>query len=410
MTRGEIRQHVRDILGDPGPYGMWSDDELNRHLTLVSDRHAQEGLSAPAEIFTNSIRGVDEYQLPDDYAEMIRVWYLNEHTNNEKDKLFYIKKSTLDQYRGVVSTGQPRYYTLFNDRIILYPTPSPRPVLSKGFDEDTGANIRFANIRDVPTPAEIEADPSLVRGGILYNFDFEVELEELDESDNAGALLTPALANVAHISLYMRRRGPSVDGQFTLGFSREGYPTHWSQWKDLAGLSNIPGWVHFDFTENPIEFFKPSEAEDDNFTLRFDDDAHVNTPYADVLRDGLGGAELAIDDDGAPFFEMYALQNDIIIEYYRNSVRPLVDDDDVSEIPDRYHRTLVDMVIARACEKDGFNMMLANQYHAKTQSAIRYARMQAKQATLDDVINTDHISDASDFITYRDGRLVGRAW
>ena len=390
MNRGEIRTHVRDILGESGPYGFWSDDELNRYITLACDRHAQEALSAPAEVFTNSINEVTEYDMPPDYAEMLRVWYLDTNSQGRR-QLPYVKKGTLQQYSDIQSVGEPRAYYIFNDKLGLYPAPYQPPIIAKNFETDSGEGLNFTNTRIF--------DESFTGGGEPYRFDFNIELET---DVNDGVVISPAIAYVAHVGLYLRRIGPSVEGMFRIGFAREGYPNNLSLWKDLAGVSPIPNWIYFDFTENPIDL----EAFADNFTMIFGTDQE----YIDNVTGYEGGIEIGIDVDTVPFFELHPVRNDIIIEYYKNTVQILDDDNDIPEIPDRYHRTIVDMVIARACEKDGYNLALSARYHERASRAIRQARMQAKQATLGDQINTDAIAGRPDWTTYRDGKLVGRAW
>ena len=88
----------------------------------------------------------------------------------------------------------------------------------------------------------------------------------------------------------------------------------------------------------------------------------------------------------------------------------LENDEDVPEIPDRYHRTLIDMVIARSLEKDGFNLQLASYYQGRVAKGLREARGQAMQNTLGDQVATDSIQSSGDYITYSDGRLVGRGF
>ena len=144
MTRGQIIQHVRDTLGDRTE-GFWTDDELVGLLQLEMDRHAQEALSVPVEVTTNSIYRIHEYQLPNDYAEMIRVWYVDGNLQRRR-QLIYVQKATLGNYGAIEDIGEPRSYYLFNDKLTLYPAPSRGPILSKGFDEDTGDTLQFDNI------------------------------------------------------------------------------------------------------------------------------------------------------------------------------------------------------------------------------------------------------------------------
>ena len=63
MNRGKIREAVRDILGDQ-TQGFWTDEELDRYIQLMCDRHAQEALSVPFTENTTSLPGVQEYVVP----------------------------------------------------------------------------------------------------------------------------------------------------------------------------------------------------------------------------------------------------------------------------------------------------------------------------------------------------------
>ena len=383
MTRGQIIQHVRDTLGDRTE-GFWTNDELSRTLQLEMDRHAQEALSVPVEVTTNSIYRIHEYQLPNDYAEMIRVWYVDGNLQRRR-QLIYVQKATLGNYGAIEDIGEPQSYYMFNDKLTLYPAPSRGPILSKGFDEDTGDTIQFDNIYNFT-----DDHP--------YGINLSVYLDEQD----GGVELSPGLGYIAHVSLYLRRLGPPVFGVMGLEFTRDEYPIKRSGLKDMAGISYQPAWVNFDFSASPITY----EDLSTDYQLKF----YVDDDYVDNVDELGGGVQFAYDDDNVPFFMFHPLRNDIVIEYYRNTTRILENDEDVPEIPDRYHRTLIDMVIARSLEKDGFNLQLASYYQGRVAKGLREARGQAMQNTLGDQVATDSIQSSGDYITYSDGRLVGRGF
>ena len=79
MTLGEGKTLVRDLLGDPGPYGFWNDEEIVRAFDQESNRHAQEALSVEATVMSTSIPGVIDYQLPEDFGEIKRCSVCREH-------------------------------------------------------------------------------------------------------------------------------------------------------------------------------------------------------------------------------------------------------------------------------------------------------------------------------------------
>ena len=212
---------------------------LYRTLQLEMDRHAQEALSVPVEVTTNSIYRIHEYQLPNDYAEMIRVWYVDGNLQRRR-QLIYVQKATLGNYGAIEDIGEPRSYYLFNDKLTLYPAPSRGPILSKGFDEDTGDTLQFDNIYNFTDDYP-------------YGINLSVYLDEQDEQDG-GVELSPGLGYIAHVSLYLRRLGPPVFGVMGLEFTRDGYPIKRSGLKDMAGISYQPAWVNFDFSASPITY------------------------------------------------------------------------------------------------------------------------------------------------------------
>ena len=156
MTRGEIRTHVRDILGERIP-GTWQDDELNRYIYLELCRHAQEALSVPMERMTTSLHGVSEYAVPDDYGEMRSVRFCD--YNSRPRPLPYIRKDVLlNRGNELTVIGIPRAYYIYNDFLGLWPAPSKGPMLVY---EPDGVPIHYFDvIYDTESRSNYTATPA----------------------------------------------------------------------------------------------------------------------------------------------------------------------------------------------------------------------------------------------------------
>ena len=70
MDRGEIREAVRDDIGEPRE-GFWKDAEINRWIQRASNRHAREALSVERTRLSSSVQGVQEYGFPPNFGQLI---------------------------------------------------------------------------------------------------------------------------------------------------------------------------------------------------------------------------------------------------------------------------------------------------------------------------------------------------
>ena len=392
MNRLEIRQAVRDILGETHE-GFWTDDELNRYIQLASNRHAQEGLSVPTTVRTTSLPGLQEYQLPPEFGEMREVrWHT---TQGEHWTLDNVPKCDIQDMQSLgtqVDTGDP--YSYYNDAgfIGLYPVPN-KPPLFEFAPPAGGCNWQTLDLGRDPD------DDSVTE---IYSEDVYLSPEEDDICD----------IYCAHVSLWMRRNARPIDGAFRLRIKPLGKPEYeynYSGYVNIRDLGVLPEWIHFDFTFDPIEF--DSAVPGYNFSFILDADFY-NIPRTAYGDDGPQFAVEEVDGMKSLYFQFHQYRNDIEINYYKNEIGPINTDYEDLEIPNAYHRTLVKMVVAYALRKGGRDTPYALVWEAEVDKEIKAARAQAVLRTRGRIQRTEgrrgryYGPDA----TYNNGTWRIRSW
>ena len=324
MTRGEIRIHVRDILGESIP-GTWQDDELNRYIHLEMCRHAQEAMSVPMERMTSSLHGVTEYALPPDYGEMRSVRFCD--YNSRPRPLPYIRKDVLlNRGNELTVIGIPRAYYIYNDYMGLWPAPSKGPLLVYEAED----YIRwFDVIYDTESRLNYAALP-------------EYSIEDLADPTNESL----ETVYMSHMELHFRRMGPPMRGKVWLTLQRPDCPPVQSMALEASTIKAIPDRIAFDFSADPIEITADEVVH--TLTIHTDDD-YDNF----VTEEDCRGIEVAVDSDtdGQPWFRLHQVKNDIAIDYYKNTVPEPLDDDETLEIPDRYRNCLIEQTLEKCVQQ-----------------------------------------------------------
>ena len=369
MDRSEIREAVRDILGEQQRAGFWTDAELDRYIQLCSNRHAQEALSVPTTENTTSLPGVQEYVLPPYFGEMRRVrWHTRTgevRTLANAPKTDVINRSGSEFH---AFSGDPTLYYHDAGRIGLSPIPNKKPLLSLAPETDACEDWQtIATERDAETDAVNE----------LYSEDVFVKLEDVCN------------IHCSHISLWMRRNGRPVNGAFRLRIHPKGEPDYkywYSKYVNVRDLGIRPEWVHFDFTFAPVEL----TPELDVYTFSF----IVDSDFYRVPRAAYGddGPQFAVDrrdDTQTLYFQMHEYRQDIELDFYKNEVEPIDTDHEDLEVPDVYHRTLIKMVAARALRKGSRDLTSALYWEAEAEKEIKAARAQAVLRTRGRILRTE---------------------
>ena len=400
MNRGEFRYHVRSLLGDPGPDGTWDDDELDSYLELESDRHAMEALSVESEGFITSIYGVLDYQLPFDFGELKDLRYVSSVAEGP-EPLDYVNRSAILQEYGDISTiGDPYCFYRWEDAVGLYPVPSKPPLIKRSFPHQRP---------EFYTPIANSSDA----GTNYYNDYLDLHIE--DDEDNPFYRVF-----VSHISVYLRRDAEIVPGELQMIFQdpldseRDQRFHRLSEWVPSSSITPVGDWYHFDFSINPIRI----PAGD---SQRYVMSIAASPEYLEAQWEDYGDrVEIAVDRQAdsegnfeyPSYFQLHQLRDDIELDYYRNTTDPLTRDDDEIQIPRRYHRTLIEMVCARALRKDGYDLVMAREYDKKTKDEISYARTQAQIKTLGPLKRVERYGRTGNrrYMTVSGGRLTGRAW
>lgn len=389
MTLNEILQAVDDELGEST--GFWQREEKVRWAQLALTRHAREGLSVPAEIKTSSLPGVQEYHLKYDFGELMNVRYAEGDLFGLQPLTYVDKQSILSAHGAIDAQGTPYACYIYQDKLGLYPVPNKQAVLSCKFEGPI-----CETFSELPFTCEME-----------------LSVEHGTEA-NPDDVLNPCRVYVSHISLHLRRKGYPYPGDLTLDMrplNPEGY-TQRSNPMPAAEVGVRPDWYHFDFTLSPIELTETRTR----WQLRLYGDSDYLA--ADPVAQQGGGVQIGVDDNTVAWFEMHRLKNDIQVDYYRNTCPIVTDFDEALGLPlyppARYHPTIVTMTVEKALRKGQYNIQVAESYKARADEDIRSARSQAKLKTYGDILRVPRSVRLSQgegpYVTYDDGRYIGRAW
>lgn len=368
-TRGEIRKGVRYYLGEQIP-GTWSDEELNFFIQEACNEHAKRAYSVETVIYTSTIRGVQDYALPPNFGELSSIRYHNE-TIRDDWGLIYTDKDVIRNWSyGGADVGDSYYYYREQDSFGLFPIPYKPLVLECKFENDCPG---FSPIYDRETREEFANTMSL---------EVEPDATEPIEMEIPDTDLDPRCVWVAEISVYLHRRGTYFPGNLWMSMTNiacepDEYDfVHLSGPLTAASINSRPEWVHFDFTQNPIEI-NPTERL---YRMQI----HTDEEYQSAQPMEYGGEGIRIGrmDDGQAFFLMHRLRHDLEVEYYQNVCDTLEDDDDILQIPDRYAETIRKMVLEKANLKDSYNPQMAAIYKSEADAEIMEAKAQAMIPTL----------------------------
>lgn len=391
MNLGTFRLHIRDLLGDPGPYGFWNDDELDRAIKQESDRHAQEALSVEAQVSASSVPDVIDYQLPDDFGEIKDVRFIDNITTGP-ESLDYVRRTEILEELGEINTvGEPWVFYRWEDAIGLYPVPNKPPIFKRTFETDNPEN--YVRIYD----------PEASGTRQFFN-NIDLNLED-DEDDPFYRIL------ISHISVYLRRDTIAMPGTIEL-YVREPDKGFYniSQPLPASAVAPLGDWFTFDFNHSPIEVLA---GDPRTYQLLF----ITSDEYISEDRSHFGeGVQVAVEDENdtdVAFFQLHQMKDDIEIDYYRNTTDDFVDDDSLIQLPSRYHRTLIKMVLGRVWKKQGRDLQTALVYDREVMKEISYARSQAQIKTLGSILRTERHRRRSrrPYMTHVGGsRFRGRAW
>lgn len=119
MTPTEVLQVARETYNAVGDT-YWSDSELLSYAYIAELELNREGLIIERTMETDTVADQQEYAKPANCIQIKRLEY-------NGDKINYVNFDKLSEISGFNSTnaagGQPRFYTDWNDTLILYPVP-----------------------------------------------------------------------------------------------------------------------------------------------------------------------------------------------------------------------------------------------------------------------------------------------
>lgn len=390
MNRLQIREAVRDLLGDPTE-GFWKDDELNRHIQIVSNQLARDGLAVPITENTTSLPKVQEYVLPPYFGEMRRVRWHSDLAIVGRRTLTHRPKTEIIEYSDtlVIKDTDPEYYYNDSGRIGLYPIPNKKPVFSRDLPEE--------DCEDWQT-IDTARDPEDDRVTEIYSENVYLAIED--------ACNIPC----SHVSLWMRRNARPVTGAFRLRIHPVGRPEYeywYSGYINTRDLGVEPEWVHFDFTYAPVELTPDITEYEFSFIL---DGDFYEVPRAAYGSDGPQFAVEVIDAARFLYFQLHQFRQDIELDFYKNVVEEITSDYQDLEIPDGYHDTLVDKVLGRVLRKGGRDTNNALIYEAKAEKDVKTSRTQAILRTRGAQRQPRRRHRRGPVATYDGGLWKGNAW
>lgn len=420
MNLGELRTSVRRYLGESGRAGTWTDEELNAWINESCTEHAQRALSVRKTVYVSSLLGVQEYILPEDFGELMAVRFNYEGHEGTRGLTYITKQLILDWGYSGTNLGDPEFYYYYHDSLIgdiigLFPIPNKPRIFERSF---TGTCQQFTPMltdRDARYPDV----PTEFTNHVEFCIEAEDEVESIPTTD-----LDPCRVWCSQIDLFLRRQGHPYPGEIYLSLDQQAKATHdvlvfrskqqvfrdealalvgeneseivhhISRRIPAAYIDVRPGWVPFDFTENPIEITEDRTQ----YEMKLRGDGDYLFPLGIELEDptyvlrSFGGAGVLVGTEretaenggslDVAYFRMNRLRNDIEVEYYRNYCDPMEEDTDVPQVPMRYHHTIRKMTLEKAYLKGGFDMALSQRWGAEAASEIVLARTQAVIPTI----------------------------
>lgn len=386
-----ILQSVYDELGERN--GYWKEDELVRWAELAFTRHAREALSVPAEVKTTTLPGVQEYQLPPDFGELIDVRFHDQYATKPEPLIYVDKQTLLTAHGSIFYIGDPSECYIFQDKIGLYPVPDKTPFYERTF---AGDGTSYRNILNEDT----------------HQSQFRIALENVDEPR----------VEISHVGVYLKREGLPYPGDIQLWMTpmtAEGNSVTEHTLKshpiEAFGVNVEPEWVLFDFTNAPITLLDAAVTWIMSIQVDADyrnaDRSLYQGPGVQIGVDTAGGGEVA-------WIQLHCMKNDLEIDYYRNTCPRVLNRDEELALPfyppARYHPTIIDLTLEKAMRKGQYNMGAANDYEARSRRDIMYARAQATLKTRGDIQRVPKsvrlANRRGPYVNYANGRFTGRAF
>ena len=364
-TRGVIRSEVRHNLGE-FVEGTWTDATLNYFIEEACTEHSQRAYSNKVVRFASSIRYVQNYRFPPDFGELCSIRYYDEDGGDRE--LDYVTRAVIRDlgFRGT-ELGRACAFFREQDSFGLFPIPEKKIMFEYTFEGDCP---NFTPILDRSvTPLE------------PYRNDMELQIVAEDEVvDRDG--LDPSCVYIGQVGVFLRRKGRSFPGEILMSFQGLPLEDHYVQESGKVYADVIaprPDWHYFDFANNAIEVSENVQS----YAMRL----YGDSEYQDANPAEYGGIGVEIGTDpetgnNTPYFQLHRLRQDIEIEYYRNKVDPLLNDDQELEIPQRYHHTIVKMVVSKAYAQGNYNLPASREWKADADDDIKLAKTQAIIPTL----------------------------
>ena len=380
MTRGEMRRLMRNKLGERTS-GYWQDAVLNDIIQQAADRHAREGLSVERSRHADSIPGVQEYDFPSNYGQLIAVRYNDESYGYEGDQLTLVDKSAiLDSGYNYNFLGYPQYYYVFDDGFGLFPVPNKPPIFDFSF---TGRCPGF-------TPPQ---NPEINH---IYRTTINLDIDPEDDDDE------DCFVFVSNVGLYLRRVGIPRTGELYLNINEvndDGTFTHITNSAPVftEDISTRPNWYTFDFSNAPLELRSSVKSYD--FLLFADQDygqAIARSPAGTGINIGTQTQTL---DDGTTreeaFFQLHRFRDDIEIDYWAHDTTKMATDDDSPEQQERFHEDIFEIALADAWTVGGRNMRLAEYHESRAIDRINQSRTNQLKKAHGRRIRTERITLAN---------------
>ena len=392
-TLNGILESIYDELGERN--GHWKEAELVRWAQLALTRHAREALSVPAEVKTTTLPGVQEYELPSDFGELIDVRYRDQYSSKPEPLIYVDKQTLLTAHGSIFYIGEPSECYIFQDKIGLYPVPDKEPFYERTFEGD---GTEFTNI--------------LTDGTNGFEDEFSLALEDVSE---------PRI-EISHIGVYLKREGYPYPGDIQMWMTPttaqgDSVSEYTLKSHPIPALTvNVePEWVLFDFSSAPVTLL----SETVTWKMSFQLDADYRNAYPSTYQGP--GVQIGIDTTGdteTAWLQFHCMTNDLEIDYYRNTCPPVLNHDEELGLPyyppARYHPTIIDMVLKKAMRKGQYNMAAANDYEARSNRDIMYARAQATLKTRGDIQRVPKrvrlANRRGPYVNYQSGRFRGRAF
>lgn len=392
ITRGEFRQHLRDVIGEPRE-GFWKNVTLNRYIQRACNEHAKKAWSVEATAITSSLPRVMEYKIDDKAGEVIAVRYATSASQAPDLLVYDTRDKILQRNSGIRNqVGPPIEYYFFKRRIGLYPPPNKKPVFERTFERNC---LNYKNIYEV-------GSNTLFQRRLTLQIEPEEQGAPLSDLDECRVY-------ISGVGVYLRREALPYPGEIFMSFSLvNGY--------DVASFG-LPArevrpfgeWHIFDFTRIPIEL--NNDVQTFEFSIFGDAEYQAAFPF-----DYQGaGVQVGVEGDEGeeePYLQLHPLRNDIEYDFYKNVCNDLISDDQSIEIPDQNFQTALDLAASYALTQNQRNLQWAQKLEGKSLADMEFDKSQKQQKTLG-LRRQENRSgyNSGPYLYHMGGRkFSGRAW